>query len=60
MTITASFISDRTMSRSRRLPIWKIVNVDVISQDETPRDHEVFDHGAAKKFVIDPHDMVAA
>jgi len=40
------------------LPIWKIVNVDVISQDETPRDHEVFDHGAAKKFVIDPHGMI--
>jgi len=41
-----------------RMPISKIVNVDVISLDEAPKGYEVFDHGAAKKFVIDPHGMI--
>jgi len=41
-----------------RMPISKIVNVDVISLDDAPRGYEVFDHGAAKKFVIDPHGMI--
>jgi len=41
-----------------RLPIADIVNVEVIGLDEAPRGYEVFDHGAAKKFVIDPNGMV--
>lgn len=41
-----------------KMPIAKIVNVDVISLDDASKGYEVFDHGAAKKFVIDPHGMI--
>ncbi len=41
-----------------RIPIAKIVNVEVIGLDDAPKGYEVFDHGAAKKFVIDPNGMV--
>lgn len=41
-----------------KMLIAKIVNVDVISLDDAPKGYEVFDHGAAKKFVIDPNGMV--
>ena len=41
-----------------RIPIAKIVNVEVISLDEAPKGYESFDHGAAKKFVIDPNGMI--
>jgi len=41
-----------------RLPIADIVNVEVIGLDDAPRGYEVFGHGAAKKFVIDPNGMV--
>jgi len=41
-----------------RMPIAKIVNVEVISLDDAPKGYEVFDHGAAKKFVIDPNAMI--
>jgi glutathione-independent formaldehyde dehydrogenase len=37
----------------------KAVNVTVISLDEAPQGYQDFDKGAAKKFVIDPHKMVA-
>ena len=40
--------------------IAKAVNVQVISLDEAPKGYKDFDKGAAKKFVIDPHHMVAA
>jgi len=43
-----------------RMPISKIVNVEVISLDQAPRGYQQFDGGAAKKFVIDPHGMIAA
>jgi glutathione-independent formaldehyde dehydrogenase len=43
-----------------RIQIAKAVNVTVISLDEAPKGHIDFDHGAAKKFVIDPHRMIAA
>lgn len=33
----------------------KAVNVKVISLDEGPKAYEEFNHGAARKFVIDPH-----
>ena len=41
-----------------KMPIAKIVNVDVISLDDAPKGYEVFDHGAARKFVIDPNGMI--
>jgi len=42
-----------------RLPIAKIVNATVISLDDAPKGYQDFDKGAAKKFVIDPHGIVA-
>jgi glutathione-independent formaldehyde dehydrogenase len=38
----------------------KACNVEVISLDQAPQGYVDFDKGAAKKFVIDPHKMVAA
>ncbi len=43
-----------------RIDIAKNVNVTMISLDEGPQGYKDFDQGAAKKFVIDPHGMVAA
>ena len=43
-----------------KIQIAKAVNVTVISLDEAPTGYKDFDKGAAKKFVIDPHGMVAA
>ena len=40
--------------------IAKAVNVTVIPLDQAPQGYKDFDKGAAKKFVIDPHGMVAA
>ena len=36
----------------------KAVGVEVITLDDAPKGYADFDHGAAKKFVIDPHKMV--
>jgi glutathione-independent formaldehyde dehydrogenase len=41
------------------LPIAKIVNATVITLEDAPKGYQDFDKGAAKKFVIDPHGMVA-
>ena len=41
-----------------RLPIAKIVNATVISLDDAPQGYKDFDKGAAKKFVLDPHDLL--
>ncbi len=41
-----------------RLPIAKIVNATVISLDDAPNGYKDFDHGAAKKFVLDPNGML--
>jgi len=58
-----------TMKYNRRLmmaifhdktQIAKAVNVTVIPLDQAPQGYRDFDKGAAKKFVIDPHGMVAA
>ena len=38
----------------------KACNVNYISLDEAPQGYKDFDRGAAKKFVIDPHAMIAA
>ncbi len=43
-----------------KVQIAKAVNVNVISLDEAPQGYKDFDHGAATKFVIDPHKMIAA
>jgi glutathione-independent formaldehyde dehydrogenase len=37
----------------------KAVNVTVISLDDAPQGYKDFDKGAAKKYVLDPHKMVA-
>jgi len=42
-----------------RVQIAKAVNATVISLDDAPRGYAEFDQGAAKKYVIDPHGMVA-
>ena len=43
-----------------KIKIADAVNVTIISLDEAPQGYEDFDKGAAKKFVIDPHAMVAS
>lgn len=43
-----------------RVQIAKAVNATVITLDEAPRGYQDFDRGAARKFVIDPHGLVAA
>jgi len=43
-----------------RIKIAKAVNVQVISLDDAPKGYKDFDKGAAKKFVIDPHQSIAA
>jgi glutathione-independent formaldehyde dehydrogenase len=43
-----------------RIRIAEVVGVQVISLDEAPNGYAEFDAGAPKKFVIDPHRMLAA
>jgi glutathione-independent formaldehyde dehydrogenase len=43
-----------------KVQIAKAVNVTTISLDEAPSGYADFDRGAARKFVIDPHGMIAA
>src|SRR5436190_7851804 len=43
-----------------KIKIAKAVNVQTISLDQAPKGYKDFDKGAAKKFVIDPHRMIAA
>jgi glutathione-independent formaldehyde dehydrogenase len=43
-----------------KIQIAKAVNATTISLDEAPQGYQDFDKGAAKKFVIDPHGMIAA
>ena len=43
-----------------RLPIADIVNATVISLEDAPQGYKAFDNGAAKKYVLDPHGMLAA
>ena len=42
-----------------KIHIAKATNVQVISLDDAPQGYKDFDQGAAKKFVIDPHQSVA-
>lgn len=41
-----------------KVQIAKAVNVQIITLDEAPSGYQQFDDGAAKKFVIDPHNMI--
>ncbi|MBT9331733.1 formaldehyde dehydrogenase, glutathione-independent [Paracidobacterium acidisoli] len=41
-----------------RLPIAKIVNATIIPLNQAPQGYTDFDHGAAKKFVLDPHGVL--
>jgi len=43
-----------------RCQIARAVNATVIKLDDAPQGYRDFDRGAAKKFVLDPHDMLAA
>jgi glutathione-independent formaldehyde dehydrogenase len=43
-----------------RIKIAKAVNVTVIKLEQAVQGYKDFDKGAAKKFVLDPHGMVAA
>ena len=43
-----------------RINVAEIVNVQVITLDQAPQGYGEFDAGVAKKFVIDPHRMLAA
>lgn len=43
-----------------RAKIADALNVQVTSLDEAPTGYRDFDHRAAKKFVLDPHGVVAA
>ena len=39
--------------------LGKVMNVELIPLDRAPEAYHIFDEGAAKKFVIDPHGSVA-
>ena len=43
-----------------RLPIADIVNATIIPLDEAPQGYASFDSGVAKKFVLDPHGLLAS
>ena len=43
-----------------RVQIAKAVNATVVSLDEAPQGYQDFDKGASKKYVLDPHGLVAA
>ena len=44
---------------SGKAQIAKAVNATMISLDQAPSAYAEFDQGASKKFVIDPHGMIA-
>jgi glutathione-independent formaldehyde dehydrogenase len=43
-----------------KVQIAKAVNATVISLDEAPKGYQDFDKGVSKKFVLDPHGLLAA
>jgi glutathione-independent formaldehyde dehydrogenase len=43
-----------------KIKIAQAVNVTVLPLDEGPNGYVDFDKGAAKKFVLDPHQLLAA
>ncbi|HEX6356648.1 formaldehyde dehydrogenase, glutathione-independent [Actinophytocola sp.] len=48
------------MILSDKAQIAKAVNATRIPLDQAPEGYQEFDHGAARKYVIDPHGMVPA
>ena len=42
-----------------RVQIARAVNATIITLDQAPEGYHDFDRGAARKFVIDPHGMIA-
>ena len=43
---------------SGRVPIARNVNATVIPLEDAPQGYADFDHGMAKKFVLDPHNLI--
>ena len=43
-----------------RAEIAKAVNATVITLDEAPQGYKDFDSGSAKKFILNPHGLIAA
>lgn len=43
-----------------KVQIAKAVNATVISLEDAPKGYQDFDKGAARKFVLNPHDMIPA
>ena len=43
-----------------KIQIAKAVNVTVVKLDDAPKGYVDFDKGTAKKFVLDPHSLLAA
>jgi glutathione-independent formaldehyde dehydrogenase len=43
-----------------KIQIAKAVNVEIISLDDAPKGYAEFDSGVAKKFVINPHNLIPA
>jgi glutathione-independent formaldehyde dehydrogenase len=41
-----------------RINIADTVGVEVISLDDAPKGYEAFDHGAPRKYVLDPHSLL--
>ena len=43
-----------------KIRIAEAVNVTVIPLEQAPQGYADFDRGAAKKFVLDPHGLIAS
>jgi glutathione-independent formaldehyde dehydrogenase len=41
-----------------RIKIADTVGVEVLSLNDAPKGYEAFDHGAPRKFVLDPHSLL--
>jgi glutathione-independent formaldehyde dehydrogenase len=41
-----------------KIEIAKAVNVEIISLDDAPKGYAEFDKGVARKFVINPHNLI--
>jgi glutathione-independent formaldehyde dehydrogenase len=41
-----------------RCQIAKAVNATVITLDEAPKGYQDFDHGAARKYVLNPNGLI--
>ena len=47
-------------NRYHKIKLATALNATVISLDQAPKGYKDFDKGAARKFIIDPHGMLAA